>query len=76
MVDPKRCPLCGEPNQCGVAQGLSSCWCFEVRIPDFVLARIPREARQFACVCKPCGTLQRNPPDALIRLRRILRNRG
>jgi hypothetical protein len=72
--DPQRCPLCGESNECGVARGFSTCWCFNKPIPDDVLKRIPREARQFACACEPCASGKRNPPEALVRIRQILGN--
>jgi hypothetical protein len=49
------CPLCGESNNCGVAAGLSSCWCMSERVPEAVLAQIPDEARDRFCVCKACA---------------------
>lgn len=55
-LDPTRCPLCGEPNACGVAQGRSECWCFDEKIPAEVLARLPEEAKGIVCVCRACAT--------------------
>jgi hypothetical protein len=55
-VDPRRCPLCGAGNECGMAAGASDCWCFHVSIPDQVIDRVPAEARGAACVCKGCGS--------------------
>ncbi len=30
------------------------CWCSTVRIPDELLARIPAEQRNRACICRQC----------------------
>jgi hypothetical protein len=54
-VDPRRCPLCGGPNDCGIAAGASTCWCFSTDIPPDVRDRIPPEARDLACVCRACA---------------------
>ena len=53
-VDPERCPLCGEANDCQVAAGRTRCWCFETRVPPELLARVPPEAQGVACVCRRC----------------------
>jgi hypothetical protein len=56
-VDPLRCPLCGNPNECQLAAGRKTCWCFfEMRVHADVLARIPFEAQGLACVCRRCAT--------------------
>jgi hypothetical protein len=55
MSDATRCPLCGETNECGIAAGQSTCWCFSTSIPADVLERIPEEARGTACVCAKCA---------------------
>jgi hypothetical protein len=63
-VDPARCPLCGEANQCAMAcaastsvteAAASACWCFRVTIPQEVLDRIPAPARNVACICARCA---------------------
>jgi hypothetical protein len=59
IVDPARCPLCREPNDCQLAAGRTTCWCFETPVPPDVLARVPLEAQGVACVCKRCA----GPPD-------------
>jgi hypothetical protein len=56
QVDPTRCPLCGDRNGCGAAQGAQACWCFAVSIPTQVLERVPPEQRNRACLCKSCAT--------------------
>ena len=57
MSEPKqdRCPLCGGPNECGLAAGKSECWCFEAKIAPEVLERVPEEAKGKVCVCRGCG---------------------
>jgi hypothetical protein len=54
-VDPARCPLCGEANQCQLAAGRTTCWCFEHKVPAPVLARVPLAAQGLACVCRRCA---------------------
>jgi hypothetical protein len=55
-VDPRRCPLCGNGNACGMAEGAKTCWCFEASISPEVIDRVPAEARNVACVCQGCAT--------------------
>jgi hypothetical protein len=57
-LDPTRCPLCGEPNACALADGRASepCWCAGARISPALLARLPVGARGVACVCRRCAT--------------------
>lgn len=61
-VDPSRCPLCGDDNACGAVSGSRTCWCHAVRIPPEVLARVPLEAKDVACVCAKCAAA--TPRDA------------
>ena len=58
-VDPSICPTCGEPNTCGMSQGKSECWCFNVKIPEAALERIPAAAKDLACICPRCAAAQR-----------------
>ncbi len=63
-VDPTRCPLCGQSNACAIAAGKTrceDCWCGAVTMPAGVLAAIPAEARERACICRACATA----PDPL-----------
>ncbi|MBX3247804.1 MAG: cysteine-rich CWC family protein [Myxococcales bacterium] len=52
--DPRRCALCGGENDCEVARGEASCWCFAVTIPRSLLAKIPEDQRDTACICRAC----------------------
>ena len=60
-TDPKRCPLCGQPNRCameieretGVKQG--PCWCVSVDFTPALLARVPAEPQNQACICAACA---------------------
>lgn len=54
-IDPVRCPLCGQPNDCQIAAGCQTCWCFETPVPPTVLARVPVAAQGLACVCRRCA---------------------
>jgi len=58
MSDATRCPLCGESNECGMAAGKSTCWCFTTSIPPEILERIPEAERGSACVCAKCAASQ------------------
>ncbi|MCA2977054.1 MAG: cysteine-rich CWC family protein [Myxococcaceae bacterium] len=53
-MDPMRCPSCQRPNDCAVAAGRTSCWCFQVTIDPAALAALPPEAKR-ACLCRACG---------------------
>lgn len=61
-VDPSRCPLCGQPNQCAMevqrATGVTQppCWCTQVNFDAALLARVPAEAQRRACICRHCAT--------------------
>ncbi len=55
-VDPARCPLCDQANDCQIAAGHDRCWCFETPVPAGVLARVPIDAQGVACVCRRCAT--------------------
>ncbi len=61
-MDPRTCPLCGKPNQCGMAEGKGSCWCFEVKLDPAALAKLPEEAKGKACVCRSCGVAREERP--------------
>jgi hypothetical protein len=55
--DAGRCPLCGQPNGCQlctVADYKGSCWCAKVEISEALLAQVPAELRNRACICRAC----------------------
>lgn len=55
--DPSRCPLCGETNECQLcspATHKSPCWCARVEISETLLAHVPENFRNRACVCHNC----------------------
>jgi Cysteine-rich CWC len=57
------CPLCGHVNQCameieresGIKQ-TEQCWCTAVKFDADLLARVPPEKRNLACICAACAT--------------------
>ena len=67
--DPGRCPLCGEMNECQLGSPgayKSPCWCLSVEMPEELLARVPENLRNRACICRKCVTrfqLERQPPS-------------
>ena len=51
------CPLCGGPNECQSRTGAAykgPCWCASVNIPERLLACVPTELRNRACICHDC----------------------
>jgi len=72
-ADPERCPLCGYANECGIAAGKGTCWCFTRPIPEQMLEKIPPEARDVACMCRPCAFNERDLERTLEQLKGILR---
>lgn len=54
---PEHCPLCGGANDCRLCTAAAykgSCWCVAEGIPDELIARVPVEARNKACICRKC----------------------
>jgi hypothetical protein len=52
-----RCPLCGQTNdcqRCTDAAYKGPCWCAQVEIPEVLLAEVPAELRNRACICPKC----------------------
>jgi prepilin-type N-terminal cleavage/methylation domain-containing protein/prepilin-type processing-associated H-X9-DG protein len=55
--NPAACPLCGEANDCQLALPVvykGPCWCAHMEIPDELLARVPENFRNRACICRSC----------------------
>lgn len=66
-LKPDRCPLCGGANacqRCTVAAYKGPCWCEGLPFPEELLAQVPAEARNLACICRPCveAALRRRQP--------------
>jgi len=56
-IAPERCPLCGGVNDCQlctISAYKGSCWCMNAQIPDELLATVPAESRNRACICRGC----------------------
>jgi prepilin-type N-terminal cleavage/methylation domain-containing protein/prepilin-type processing-associated H-X9-DG protein len=62
---PNRCPLCGGPNDCQLctpAAHKGPCWCVKMEMPAALLARVPEEFHDRACICQNCVEIfQREP---------------
>jgi prepilin-type processing-associated H-X9-DG protein/prepilin-type N-terminal cleavage/methylation domain-containing protein len=55
--NPNQCPLCGGANECQLCSPAAykgSCWCARVEIPGELLARVPENFRNRACICRSC----------------------
>ncbi len=57
-----RCPLCGQPNDCGSSAGARACWCVDAAISAKALEAIPPGLRGKACLCKACACGQARAP--------------
>jgi prepilin-type N-terminal cleavage/methylation domain-containing protein/prepilin-type processing-associated H-X9-DG protein len=65
IINPGQCPLCGGANECQLcspAAHKGSCWCARVEMPEALLARVPENFRNRACICHNCvEKFQREP---------------
>jgi prepilin-type processing-associated H-X9-DG protein/prepilin-type N-terminal cleavage/methylation domain-containing protein len=65
ICQPDQCPLCGGSNDCQlctIAAYKGSCWCACVEMPEALLARVPENFRNRACICRNCvEKFQREP---------------
>lgn len=52
-IDPKKCPLCGQSNDCGVNEG-ADCWCRAETFTEALLSNIPVEHSRQTCICQHC----------------------
>lgn len=48
----KTCPICGKPNNC--QHGTGSCWCQEVKVPEYIIEMVPEDKKGKVCICKDC----------------------
>jgi hypothetical protein len=59
--NPALCPLCGQGNQCAMeieratGEKQPPCWCTQASFDADLLARIPLESRNQACICAACA---------------------
>jgi len=57
FFNPTACPLCGGANECQLCSPAAykgRCWCAHEEIPAELLARVPENLRQRACICRGC----------------------
>lgn len=52
-MDSSFCPLCQAKNQCGI-KGSEPCWCTKEKVPEALIAQVPDESLNKACVCQAC----------------------
>ena len=65
-ADPCRCPLCGGPNACAMAQAedkpaAAPCWCVNATFSSELLARVPPQAQRKVCICAACVQASQTP---------------
>ena len=57
FFDPARCPLCGGANECLLCSPVAykgQCWCAQQEFSAELLARVPENLRNRACICRGC----------------------
>jgi hypothetical protein len=60
-VNPERCPVCGQPNECAMeierrtGHAQPPCWCTQVDFSAALLASVPDEKKNLACICPACA---------------------
>jgi hypothetical protein len=62
------CPVCGFSNRCTLADPRTAdkpCWCFSVDIDSALLASLPDEVRNKACLCPRCAESTLPEPSAI-----------
>ena len=55
--NPDKCPLCGAANECQLCSPAAykgQCWCARLEMPGELLARVPENLRNRACICQGC----------------------
>jgi hypothetical protein len=60
LSGPDTCPVCGQSNRCTLADPRTvdrPCWCFTETIDRAVLAALPQELKDKACLCPRCAGL-------------------
>ncbi len=63
LIDPSKCPICGEPNLCAMeiakatANPQEPCWCVSVDFSVDVLSKVSAEAQNKACICAKCAAI-------------------
>jgi hypothetical protein len=53
FTDGTICPICGQPNECAIANGkpFTTCWCLSKQIP---LALLKKAGTADVCICESC----------------------
>lgn len=72
-IDPSRCPLCRQANQCGMADGTGTCWCFDSPASQKILDPLPCENIVGACLCRTCLSGRRHPMGEVEQVQNFIR---
>jgi hypothetical protein len=60
-LEPTRCPLCGQVNQCAMEAERTSgvkqppCWCTDLKFDRELLEQLPDQALGKTCICPACA---------------------
>lgn len=54
------CPICALSNNClAGTDDVAKCWCMNKQFDEWVLAQIPEQFKNKACICEGCYTKYR-----------------
>ncbi|MDN3651023.1 cysteine-rich CWC family protein [Reinekea marina] len=59
------CPFCQQDNSCS-AQSKEPCWCFNVSIPNELVALVPPQQINKHCICSVCLSKYQESPERFI----------
>ena len=54
MINQKICPLCKKDNGCQADIPNNNCWCNNIKVPNELIALVPKEYEHKTCICKKC----------------------
>ena len=75
--NPGHCPLCGGANECQLCSPAAykgRCWCADTEIPSELIARVPENFRNRACICKQCVEKFEREPQPIQNLKFKIQN--
>lgn len=75
VIEAGQCPLCRRTNDCQlctVTVYKGPCWCAKVKIPDELIAQVPPDFRNKACICRDCVMTFHRKKNAVATTQKIL----
>lgn len=54
MINQKLCPICKKENACQADIPNNNCWCNHIKVPEELIALVPKKYESKSCICKDC----------------------